>query len=166
MRVFVLGAGASVHAGYPLAAEMGNRLANWIRTLPADHPHNEYLDQVVGTYGTLDNFESILADLMTCAPGSKAETLGLARPYVLGGMEEAIREHFDVTRAASTPLYDQLAHILRPRDAVIAFNYDLGVERALRAAEIWDVRTGYGFVIEQSSQRSPVEVLKLHGSTN
>jgi len=34
MRVFVLGAGASRHAGYPLASDMGNCLATWIKPYP------------------------------------------------------------------------------------------------------------------------------------
>ena len=69
-------------------------------------------------------------------------------------------------RSAPAPLYDGLARILRPGDLVITFNHDLGVERALREAGLWDVTTGYGFLIEDGVQPSPVEVLKLHGSTN
>jgi len=69
MRVFVLGAGASFHAGYPLAAEMGKRLAAWIDTLPSDHQYRSCLNQIADLYGTLDDFETILADLMTCTPG-------------------------------------------------------------------------------------------------
>jgi hypothetical protein len=166
MRVFVLGAGASLHAGYPLASNMGNRLAAWINTLPTGHEHRGCLQQIVDVYGTLDSFESILADLMTCPPGSKAAALGVARPYLLSNLEEAIRDHFDAIRSTSAPLYDGLAGILRPGDLVITFNYDLGVERALRAAGLWDIRTGYGFSIGNGEQPTPVEVLKLHGSTN
>lgn len=166
MRVFVLGAGASLHAGYPLAGNMGNRLAAWINTLPTDHVHRGCLQQIVDVYGTLDSFESILADLMTCPPGSKAAALGVARPYLLRNLEEAIRDYFDAIRSTPAPLYDRLARILRPGDLVITFNYDLGVERALRAVGLWDIKTGYGFSIGNGEQRTPVEVLKLHGSTN
>ena len=166
MRVFVLGAGASLHAGYPLAGNMGNRLAAWINTLPTDHVHRGCLQQNVDVYGTLDSFETILADLMTCPPGSKAAALGVARPYLLRNLEEAIRDYFDAIRSTPAPLYDRLARILRPGDLVITFNYDLGVERALRAVGLWDIKTGYGFSIGNGEQRTPVEVLKLHGSTN
>ena len=31
MVTYVLGAGASCHAGYPLAAELGNRVHQWVR---------------------------------------------------------------------------------------------------------------------------------------
>ena len=106
---------------------MGNRLAAWINTLPTGHEHRGCLQQIVDVYGTLDSFESILADLMTCPPGSKAAASGVARPYLLSNLEEAIRDHFDAIRSTSAPLYDGLARILRPGDLVITFNYDLGV---------------------------------------
>jgi hypothetical protein len=124
------------------------------------------LDQVVDWYGTLDDFESILADLMTCPPDSQAAALGARRPLLLNDLQEAIRDYFDTIRSTPTPLYDGLAHVLRPGDVVITFNYDLGVEHALHATGLWNVRSGYGFSIEGGEQPSAVEVLKLHGSTN
>ena len=166
MRVIVLGAGASYHAGYPLAFQMGSSLADWIETLAPEHDYRFCLEQIIGAYGALDNFESILADLMTCSPGSRAAALGATRPLVLSTLEEAIREHFNAIRSAPTPLYDLLARILRPGDTIVTFNYDLGVERALREAGLWDIENGYGFWIESGHRPSPVEVLKLHGSTN
>lgn len=93
MRVFILGAGASLHAGYPLAAQMGNCLAAWINTLPLEHQYRSSLKQIADLYGELENFESILADLMTAAPGSRAASLGVARPYLLGDLKEALRDY-------------------------------------------------------------------------
>ncbi len=165
MRVFVLGAGASSHAGYPLAAEMGNSLAAWVDTLPTENQHRICLEQIAEAYGTLADFEAILADLMTCPLGSKAAALGARRPLLLANLKEAIRSHFDAIRSASAPLYDELARILRQGDTIITFNYDLGIERALRKAEIWNLERGYGFSLS-NAQPSAVEVLKLHGSTN
>jgi hypothetical protein len=165
MRVFVLGAGASRHAGYPLAAEMGNCLAAWVNTLPSEHKYRSCLEQIVDLYGGLHNFEAILADLMTCPPGSRAAGLGVKLPYLLSDLKEALRDYFDTIRSTPAPLYDKLAHVLRPGDLVITFNYDLGVERALHTAGLWDIKTGYGFAIEDG-EPSPVGVLKLHGSTN
>ena len=165
MKVFVLGAGASLHAGYPLAAEMGNRLESWIDTLPAKSRYRGCLNQIKDVYGSLDDFESILADLMTFAPGSKAATLGPRRPDLLNNLKEAIRDYFDEIRSKPALLYDELARVLHRDDSVITFNYDLGVERALRTAGLWDIRTGYGFFIKDG-ENTPVNVLKLHGSTN
>ena len=166
MRVFVLGAGASRHAGYPLAAALGNRLAAWINTLSSEHAYQYYLAQVVDLYGSLDNFESILADLMTCPPGSRAVSLGARRPLLLDNLQEAVREYFDFIRSTPAPLYDELSSHLLSGDKVITFNYDLAIERALHSAGLWNIKSGYGFPIADGCQRSPVEVLKLHGSTN
>jgi hypothetical protein len=167
MRVFILGAGASHHAGYPLAADLGRRLAAWITTLPPGHDYRAYLRQVAELYGGLDDFEAILGDLMTLRPGSPTLTLPPAfLPPLLTNLTEAIRDYFNSIRAGPAPLYDKLAQIIRPGDSVITFNYDLAVERALCTAGLWDVRTGYGFNIGDSDRRSPVEIIKLHGSTN
>jgi len=166
MRVFVLGAGASIHAGYPLAAEMGNRLAAWINTLPSEHPYRYYLKRVVDSYETLDNFEAILADLMTCAPDSPAAALKAERSLLLPNLQEAVREHFNWICSVPAPLYDGLARLLRPHDTIITFNYDLGIERALRATRLWHIETGYGFPIVNAERPQSVKVLKLHGSTN
>ena len=145
---------------------MGNCLAAWIDTLPPEHQYRSCLEQIAELYGRLENFESILADLMTAAPGSRAATLGVTRPYLLSNLKEALRDHFDSIRSTPAPLYDEFARVLHPGDLVITFNYDLSIERALHAAGLWDIRTGYGFSIEDGEQPSPVEVLKLHGSTN
>jgi hypothetical protein len=166
MTVFVLGAGASLHAGYPLAAELGNVLRAWINTLSPEHDYQYGMAQVVDLYGSLDNFESILADLMTCPPGSRAASLGAMRPLLLYNLQEAVRDYFDVIRSAPAPLYDELSRHLFPGDKVITFNYDLAFERALHGAGLWDIKSGYGFRIADACQPSPVEVLKLHGSTN
>ena len=166
MRVFVLGAGASIHAGYPLAAALGNCLDTWVNTLPPDHQYRFRLQQVCDLYGGLGNFETILADLMTAAPGSKAASLGIDRGYLLSDLKEALRDYFDAVRSAPALLYDRLASFLKPGDFIITFNYDLGVERALHSAGLWDIKTGYGFSVVDEGAASPVEVLKLHGSTN
>jgi len=145
---------------------MGHCLAAWINSLPREHQYRACLQQIADVYGALDNFEVVLADLMTCPPGSRAASLGVVRPYLLSDLKEAIRDHFDVIRTAPAPLYDGLARVLCSGDTVITFNYDLGIERALHEAGLWDIKTGYGFSIEDGETPSPVEVLKLHGSTN
>lgn len=144
---------------------MGICLAEWINTLPSEHKYRVLLRQIVDVYGALDNFEVILADLMMCPPGSRAESLGVTRPD-LSDLKEAIRDYFDTIRSMPAPLYDGFARVVRFGDTIITFNYDLGVEHALRAAGLWDIKTGYGFPIEDGEMPSLVEVLKLHGSTN
>ncbi|MGH9424908.1 MAG: hypothetical protein ACRD2L_01160, partial [Terriglobia bacterium] len=89
------------------------------------------------------------------------------RPYLLADVQEAIRDYFDTIRPQPAPLYDRLVqrHI-REGDVVITFNYDLGVERSLRSAGLWRITDGYGFFIDHYDGKSPVKILKLHGSTN
>ena len=73
----------------------------------------------------------------------------------VGHLKEAIRNYFDSIRSNPAELYDELACILRPGDSIVTFNYDLGVERALHRSSLWDIETGYGFVIGNKGQRSP-----------
>ena len=46
MRVFVLGAGASNHAGYTLAAEVGICLQEWVSSLSPEHDYRLRLKQI------------------------------------------------------------------------------------------------------------------------
>lgn len=169
MTTYVFGAGASRHAGYPLAAALGTRLAKWTEeSLPPEHQYRAHIAQLKDLYSTLDNFEAIMTDLLQCPPGSPASTLPTSvRPYLIADIEEAIRECFDTIRPSPALLYDQLAqHHIQESDTVITFNYDLGIERSLRSAGRWEISDGYGFPITNDPPSSAVQVLKLHGSTN
>ena len=167
MRVYLLGAGASVHAGYPLASQLGSGLASWVATLPAQHQYHERMKQLRTVYGTLDDFEALMTDLFTCAPGSCASALPQStRPYLLGDIEEGIMEYFNAIRPRPALLCDQLAQRTWHGDVVLTFNYELSVERSLQAAGLWHVNDGYGFRLTLEGGTSPVRVLKLHGSTN
>jgi hypothetical protein len=167
MKVIILGAGASVHAGYPLASQMGKSLAAWIEILPADHHFRTVISQIEERYGSLDNFESILEDLMAPPSQDSQRTAFEIRPaYILGDLQEALRQQFEMIRSRPVALYERLVKLLQPGDTVITFNYDLAIEKALHEAGLWRISTGYGFAIEDEQPPSPVEVLKLHGSMN
>lgn len=146
---------------------MGTNLANWVRALPPDHRYQSTLSQLLEAYENLDNFEGILADLMTCPLESPAAKLPRgARGHLLEDLVESLIAQFEEIRTAPAPLYDLLAKRIRPGDIVITFNYDLGIERSLASAGLWNVSAGYGFSISDVEQQSPVELLKLHGSAN
>ena len=172
MRVFVFGAGASHDAGYPLAAKLGVGLENWANSPPLSdkEAHRVCLAQLAAfPFDNLDNFEAILTELTTSPPGSRAAALSSTYPNILTSLQEAIRAYFDWIRSVTfpgVPRYDEFAGLLRDGDIVITFNYDLGIERALRTSNLWDIRTGYGFRVVPTERRSHIEVLKLHGSTN
>src|SRR5271165_5102998 len=66
--------------------------------------------------------------------------------------------------------HEKLVRCLKPSDAVISFNYDLVVERALRpVAEEKGIPFGghiYGFDVGTSDGHRAPKILKLHGSSN
>ena len=64
MRAFIFGAGASVHADYPLARDLGHELLQWAES----HPQSEWdypLDprEFVPLFPCLDDFEEIVSEL-------------------------------------------------------------------------------------------------------
>jgi hypothetical protein len=169
VTAYVLGAGASLHAGYPLAGALGSTLDHWAeQNTPQEHNYRASLAQLNSLYNTLDDFEAIMTELFQCPPGSKASTLPSAvRASLIDDIQEAIRECFDIIRTRPMCLYDWLAQAhIHEGDTIITFNYDLGVERALRSAGHWEIDDGYGFRITNTQRSSAVPVLKLHGSTN
>src|SRR5579871_6521099 len=67
MKAYILGAGASAHAGYPLASKLLQGLSDWLDSLSdSEHwggPCRNRILQVRETFGTLDDFEGILGKL-------------------------------------------------------------------------------------------------------
>lgn len=160
MRVFILGAGASRHAGYPLTAELTRELVAWLE----DHAHESRHFQMgldalrgFGLNRGLDDIEEILEDA-----GKSIKGLPIALCDSIEGFFNEVRR-----RPVPSSGYATFASIgCRPGDVVITFNYDDALERALKSAGKWDVWNGYGFSVSADYSQSPVEVLKLHGSVN
>ena len=67
MTAYILGAGASAHAGYPVASRLLQALSDWLDCASeSEHwvgPCRNRILQVRETFGTLDDFEGILAKL-------------------------------------------------------------------------------------------------------
>ncbi len=145
---YVLGAGASLHAGYPLAQALGTALSDWVeQTRPAGCGYRKSIARLRELYGNLDNFEAIMTDLLQIRPPADRLT-DIERPSVIWDIPEAIIEWFNTIRHLPAPLYDQLAqHHTSSGDTVITFNYDLGIERSLRTTGRWEINGGYGFQI-------------------
>ena len=170
MTVYVFGAGASHHAGYPLAGELWNQLSAWVRGGgPECDPYRDGIAELNQLYGDLANFEEILTELDDCPPGSHAAALnktylGLLRSNV----RNCLPEYFNTIRQRPALLYDQFARErVRAGDLIITFNYDLACEQALKTVGRWEISDGYGFQVATNVvPSSKVKVLKLHGSTD
>jgi hypothetical protein len=167
VTTFVLGAGASFHAGYPLARDLGNCLYAWVRgNVPSNDFWRGCIEELHEAYGGLGNIESILTDLDERPQGSPAETLG-SRGNVRGAVRFFIPAMFKSLREKRAVFYERLvAERVRAGDVVLTFNYDLALERELRKGSLWEINDGYGFSLGLEAPRSGVKVLKLHGSTN
>jgi hypothetical protein len=159
MNVYVLGAGASRHAGYPLASELGSKLRQWCEGRNDARDLASVLDHLDGG---LHGLEQLLTD-------ADAGRITIpAWPQCRALFQQGIREFFRSVRPHEAVGYRGFSiGRIQPGDTVITFNYDVSLERELRRAAKWSVEDGYGFPITQSGpQRSPARVLKLHGSAN
>jgi hypothetical protein len=177
MRTFVFGAGASVHAGYPLASQLWRSLEDWARTTFAeDHDFRDAVETMNAEFDLSRSFELVLTEL-----DQRVEPLVRERPTTQDGMREKIKFvnlrsrvtamiplYFNSLRSQPAKLYEIFCEsLLVPGDAIITFNYDLALDRELRRSGKWSVRNGYGFPVNDSSfGDSPCKLFKLHGSTN
>jgi hypothetical protein len=168
---YILGAGASVHAGYPLTDGLGKMLVSWI----ANNPTN--VNQLYGSslldlnrlYGDLGDLERVLTELDEGTPGSRASTMTqTARNKTRQDMRVMISELFRALRSDTARLYRRIARErIQPGDTTITFNYDVALERELSDTGLWHVSDGYTFnVLGNDAPHSKVRVLKLHGSSN
>ncbi len=176
MTVYVLGAGASRRAGYPLGSELRSELEAWgsrspCSTTTRSRDFRERLSTLNRIYPS-DSFDSILTDLYEHQPGSRAASLLAECPQflvdVLDGFRQYFREmHFRETQSQAPLDYGRLAKLLRRGDVIVTFNYDLALERELKSANCWEIGDGYGFCLyPDSPPASHIKVLKLHGSIN
>jgi hypothetical protein len=175
MVTYVLGAGASYHAGYPVTSELGERLHEWVCQNWTDgipRIRRGDIEMLREHYGALTDLERVLTELDERPAGSRAAALSkMCCGNTLGRLRVAIPEFFNSLRqrALTGPdLYRSLArNQARDGDAILTFNYDLAVERSLRTEGLWEIGDGYGFPLGIGiTPTSKVKVLKLHGSTN
>ncbi len=170
--IFVFGAGASIHAGYPLASKMGGELLQFM----LKYPHDWFQASgrtLVEEFGESPNMEDLISDIETRIDALE-KTVSyeerLLRSNLVYGRSHAahcLRAWFQVLHKNSARLYAELAdRLVKPGDTVITFNYDDSLDRELKRAGKWDLSHGYGFPLGDANTNSPVRVLKLHGSIN
>jgi hypothetical protein len=166
---YVLGAGASLHAGFPLASAMGEGLLDFMLRYPvAEYPSAAQF--LIDTFGESRNIEDLITTLQSRidalnTPEGKAELMRLGN--CRGRLTSCLREWFREIHTKPAPAYAEFAaKIIRPGDVVITFNYDDSLERELSRAGMWDVSRGYGFPLGTEDTPSKTLLLKLHGSMN
>lgn len=172
MKVYVLGAGASCHVGYPLSSTMKSALFSWMRSKTdsvLEYPIvADWLDD---TFTTTEDVETLVTDIDRVIDYYKTGTLEqrmqrAAAPWNRFVIQQAIREWFTEISAGQAVDYAKFAEIVSPGDVIITFNYDVSVERELHRFDRWEVGDGYGFQIDGLAANSRTKVLKLHGSVS
>jgi len=180
MTTYVLGAGASKDAGYPLAKTMASDLLQWMKrpTHAPDSYAANYPDTArffEETFAPIGNIEDLVTAIHNTIDENANGTLEqrvkrtvVANQY--GVFKNAVREWFAEIQQSvalvSSVYHDFARHIVEPGDCVITFNYDVSLDRELRHAGKFEVGDGYGFLIQGLPGRSATKILKLHGSTS
>src|SRR5437667_7759847 len=169
MNTYIFGAGASFHAGYPLASKLGSALAKWVKeSKPINHDYQILTEQAVERYGNLDNFEELLTGIdrrLSDLPASGMEEERVLLATLRSGLERAICDFFNEIRQNKAEAYEHFArgHI-QPGDIVITFNYDVSLEPEMRKCGKWEIGNGYGFKIcSELTPSSAIKLVKLHG---
>ncbi|HXY25259.1 MAG TPA: hypothetical protein VEI73_11460 [Candidatus Acidoferrum sp.] len=172
MTTYVMGAGASAHAGFPLASHLGNELWAWTSSSCGRAGSYDYwtsIDVLHDLYGDLENIERILTDFDDATIGSPAGRLHPSdRKHHLSGFLVALREFLAARGAGHAALYERfVSERVKEGDTFLTFNYDAELERALKSGGLWEIGDGYGFPNDLPGiPKSKVHVLKLHGSMN
>jgi len=152
MTVYVLGAGASRHAGYPLASQMATGLFAWMLR-SANTDYCSAAEGLSERFGPSPNIEDVITELQAQIKtlDTKSEEDRLERALLAhwrGSLVDAVREWFGEIHERPASGYAAFANgIVRPGDAVVTFNYDDSLERELRLAGKWDIHRGYGFPV-------------------
>ncbi len=168
--VYVLGAGASKHVGYPLASTMGAEMLSW---MSARERYKGTADSIRELFGDSPNIEDVVTEceglVKSLEHSSETEdrkrrTIGSS---ILMQVREAVPIWFTEIHTNPAPAYQQFAEkIIHPGDVIITFNYDDSLERELKSVGKWNIAQGYGFQIGKVTTATQVLVLKLHGSMN
>jgi hypothetical protein len=195
-RVFVLGAGASAFAGYPLAPGLLAFIRNF-RSLEART--NERASRIISKLNDAEmlfsrnvvrdpngvaNLEELLTylELYHSFPG----TMFSLNPWSpsdsadirLVVTQKFLEYQYDLNKntwgtgarpGAVGEVSEAWARLIEPGDVILTFNWDILHEVVLWRSGRWSYRNGYGFECEGQGQRerpSRTLVLKLHGSVN
>ena len=172
MVTYVIGAGASRHAEYPLASEMGKGLIEFMLGMN-QHPYAPFQARcLIKQFGREPNIEEVVTELglrieSAKAAGTPADPSPCSLGNLRGWIGPWLREWFRQTHTGTAAAYAEFAdRLVQAGDVIITFNYDDSLERELKRNGRWDVGAGYGFPFSSPVRSSQVLMLKLHGSMN
>jgi hypothetical protein len=182
--VFILGAGASKHAGAPLMADFLDKS----RALFAANRVNECSDDLQRVFDAISELQSVhskseldivnlesvfsafeMAELLDVPPAGRNLVHSMKR-LIAWTLDEAVLFELGAHKVFSTPAYRDFASLISrlanefgpsPRSTVITFNYDVAVDVALRSAGL---SLDYGLNGDAGGSRRAVNIFKLHGS--
>jgi hypothetical protein len=172
MTTYVFGAGASRHAGYPLASEMAEGLMRSMLN-SEDTLGRPYAEDLIDRFGTPSNIEDLISEIQASLDALRGSGVDQDRTEYsrlgtrLGYLGTSLRGWFRRLHTAAADGYAEFAYrVVQRGDVVISFNYDDSFDKQLKRAGKWDVAQGYGFQLGETGQSSDVLLLKLHGSIN
>ena len=173
MTTYVLGAGASLDAGYPLLFEWMKSARHDPDSDAANYPVTA--NSLEGSFGAVENVEELLTAIQKLIEEYEQGTREqrekravVANQY--GVFKNAVRAWFSEIQngvALKSSTYRDFArNLVVPGDCIITFNYDVSLDRELKRAGKFEMGDGYGFLMENLPRESATKVLKLHGSTS
>lgn len=160
---YVMGAGASKDAGYPLARTMGSDLFAWMEKHEpiGIYDFQKTAKAIRDRFGTGDDIEILLTEI-----DEWTDQRALAADF-RNTLTEALRQWFMEIRQRPATSYEHFAQkIVGKGDSILSFNYDVALDRQLKLAGLWELGDGYGFEVEGFKIGAQVHLLKLHGSIN
>jgi hypothetical protein len=187
-RVFILGAGASSFAGYPLGLDLWafvrGKTTGDVMAKERARIVTEAIEHVLHVVPPREfdrpDLERLFTLLDLAEAGTRPLELGKLdwrslRPKLVGMIANAFQWHEYQLQARlrekddpTAMILDGWASRLHEGDTIVTFNWDLLHEAALWRQEKWHYADGYGFTCSDapSGCRSGLKVLKLHGSVN
>lgn len=191
-RVFVLGAGASAFAGYPLASglldflkqepileattqkiasEILYKLHHAARQLERETRKKwglEILLTHLDLYGTVGKLRIFTGDWTDSDRMKVSRVIAHQfqwHQYKINRKVWGNTEsnlQLDVDPSIFRSVAEAWADFLQPGDAVVSFNWDLLHESILWRAEKWSYVDGYGFVLPRADENEPLSKVKIY----
>lgn len=181
-KVYILGAGASKFANFPLGVELWDFLINeWKTKSHEDHINKagSRLDEAVNKIRQYDGEENdVIKDLELVFSKLDLSSLTDAKTLISSAFKsqssQLIGSIYGNTAIGCsgnnsiTKIINQWERIVQKGDTIITFNWDLLQEMIFFSKGKWHYRDGYGFEVKGKNEFNPSQILilKLHGSCN